>query len=227
MGLDANEIVMEVEDHFGITIADDEAADVRTVGDLVALIRGRFVATASPQCLALPAFLSLRALIREVAGDPTLRVKPSDGIVGCLSPKQRRRLWRRLPELLGTAPPPLRRARPVRVALACVSVALVVAAVAVVAIDLVFLPFTLLTALVLVVLLYLMTAWLCNVPPDSLTTLGDITLKIVGRSATVKQHDLPDDQSVLAELKPIIAEQLGIDSEEVVLSANFVEDLGL
>ena len=227
MGLDAVELVMLVEDHFGITIADDEAEKLLTVGDMVALIRSRVVAAASPKCFALPAFLSLRALIRDVAGDQNLRMKPSDAAVSCLSAVQRKRLWPRLRQLLGTYPDPLRRAGPVRLALKSVSLALVAGAVALAAIDWVLLPLTLLGALALVILLYRVTAPLCNVPPAHLTTLGDITLKLVSRSAAVEQRDLPDDQSVLAELRPIIAEQLCIDGEEIVLSARFVEDLGV
>ncbi len=44
MGLDAVEIVMDVEDRFGITIQNAEAERVRTVGELVALIHDRIVA---------------------------------------------------------------------------------------------------------------------------------------------------------------------------------------
>jgi acyl carrier protein len=37
MGLDAIEIILEVEDRFGITISDAESEQIRTVGDLAAL----------------------------------------------------------------------------------------------------------------------------------------------------------------------------------------------
>lgn len=35
MGLDGVEMIMEVEDEFGITIPDSDASEMRTVGDLV------------------------------------------------------------------------------------------------------------------------------------------------------------------------------------------------
>ena len=38
MGMDGAEIMMDVEVHFGITIRESEAGQVRTVGDLVSLI---------------------------------------------------------------------------------------------------------------------------------------------------------------------------------------------
>jgi hypothetical protein len=50
MGLDAVEIVLRVEELFGIEISDEEAASVRTVGDLYELICARLnvVPLASP-----------------------------------------------------------------------------------------------------------------------------------------------------------------------------------
>ena len=50
MGLDGVEIVMDVEDHFGITIADGEAEQIRTVGELLALIQARLDAAAAATC---------------------------------------------------------------------------------------------------------------------------------------------------------------------------------
>ena len=227
MGLDAVELVMDVEDHFGITIADGEAEHLRTVGDLGALIHGRVVAAAPPQCLALPVFLSLRALIRDVVADQAVRMKPSHAIIDHLSAMERRQLWLRLPELLSTTPRPLRRPKPVRIVLASISAALMVCAVALGAIDWAILPLTFLIAVGLVIVLYLMTSRLCIVPPDGFATLGDITLKIVGLSAAVRNRDLPDDRSILDEIVPIVADNLGVDRDEVVLNARFVEDLGM
>lgn len=41
MGLDGVEIVMEVEQEFGVTLGDAEVAGVRTVGDLVELVASK------------------------------------------------------------------------------------------------------------------------------------------------------------------------------------------
>ena len=43
-GLDQIELVMAMEEHFGVEIADAEADAVRTVGELVALVDGKLQA---------------------------------------------------------------------------------------------------------------------------------------------------------------------------------------
>jgi hypothetical protein len=90
MGLDAVEIVMDVEDHFGIAIQTTEAERVRTVGDLVALIQSRIEAAHVAICPTLSSFLKLRACVREIASDDALRMRVGTRIVDVLSPPQRR-----------------------------------------------------------------------------------------------------------------------------------------
>ncbi len=225
MGLEGVEIVLDVEDHFGITITDDEAGLVRTVGDLVALIRSRFDTASSAQCLALPAFLSLRRLVRDVVGDNSFRVRPSQSVVARLSPAHRRQLWLRLPELLGTSPRPLQHPQPIRVILICLSALLLAGAIGIAAIDWEMLPLTIFSAFALILLLHLATSWLRIIPQVGLVTLGDITRKIVGRTAATTELVLADDSAILAELRPIVVDILGVDTDEVVPDARFVEDL--
>ena len=78
MGLDGVELVMEVEDHFGITIQESTAEGFRTVGDLVSLIHERLTNAQRTYCASLPAFLKLRATIRESSGNGSLRIRPRD-----------------------------------------------------------------------------------------------------------------------------------------------------
>jgi len=218
---------MGVEDHFGVTIADDEAGRVRTVGDLVAILRSRIDGVASSECLSLPAFLSLRRLVRDVVGEGSFRVRPSQSVVNRLSPAHRRQLWPRLPELLGTSPRPLRRPLPLRAFLIGLAILAVCVAIGIAAIDWAMLPLTLFLAYVLIFLCHLATSGFRNVPQKGMATFGDITKKIVGRKVATTDLNLPDDSAILDELKPIVVGILGVDADEVVLSARFVEDLSM
>ncbi len=227
MGLDAVELVMDVEDHFGIVIDDDEAGRLHTVGDLVALIRSRVDAASSSACLSLSAFFSLRRLIRDIVGDERMRLRPSQSIVDRLSRANRRELWRRLPEILGTVPPALRYPRMIRVVLFLLSVLLLIAAFAIASIDWRMLPLTLFVAGMLILLLFMSTSSLRSVPRDSMATLGDVSRMIVGRTAVTTDLDLPDDTAILDELRPIVANVLGVDVDRIVPEVRFVEDLGM
>lgn len=227
MGLDAVELVMDVEDHFGIVIDDDEAGRLHTVGDLVALIRSRVDATSSSVCPCLPAFLSLRRLIRDIVGDDRMRVRPSQFIMDRLSRANRRKLWRRLPEILGTLPPPLRYPQAIRAMLVLVSMLLIVTATGIASVDWRMLPLTLFAAGALILLLYVLTSSLRTVPRGNTATLGDLARMIVGRTTITTDLDLPDDDAILDELRPVVANVLWVDADKIVLEARFVEDLGL
>ena len=109
MGLDGVELVMEVEEHFGITIQETTAERIRTVGDLIALIHNRLTRSRESHCANLAAFLTLRSVVRQVTGNDALRFRPSYRIENTLTPRQRRVLWKRLAEILGAVPRRLRR----------------------------------------------------------------------------------------------------------------------
>ncbi len=60
MGLDAVELVMAVEEKFGISITDEEATKTLTVGDLKQLIRGKLDVADADGCLTQRAFHLIR-----------------------------------------------------------------------------------------------------------------------------------------------------------------------
>ena len=227
MGLDGVELVMEVEDHFGISLGDDEASQIRTVGDLVAIIRARAVAGEQLDCPTRSAFFSLRQLVREITGDPALRFRPRDEVAAILSPRLRRRLWRWLRELLKTEPRALHLPPWLRSALVVAGVCLVIAALATAAIDPVIVPLALVGAAVLGFGLLMACSAFREVPPPGWATWGELARRIAGISAIKSGRHLTDEDVVLEELRPIIAEQLGVDAEKIVLGTRFVEDLGL
>ncbi len=114
MGLDFVEIVMEVEETFGMTFRSDEFGSIKTVGDFVSLIRSRIAAADTVACPSLSQFLRLRSLVREVAGKPELRIRPSHRLQSTLSNDEIRGLWQSMHERLGIYPDTLRLPRYLR-----------------------------------------------------------------------------------------------------------------
>ncbi|TWU44425.1 acyl carrier protein [Rubripirellula reticaptiva] len=228
MGLDAVEIVMDVEDHFGITIQNAESEHIRTVGDLVALIHNRISMTQETYCPTLPAFLRLRTAVRNATADSTFRIRPRQRISDELTVQQRRDLWKRLSELLGAPPRDLRRPKILRGILGTSIAALLgTALIAAIAIDIRIFPVTLAIAIFCIFVLHMITAPFCIVPPDEWVTFGDVTAKLVGVTAATKQLHLGTSDDILDELRPLIVKILGVDGDEVVSNARFVEDLGV
>ena len=106
MGIDFLELTIEVEERFGVTLAPEDGPELATVGGLVDAVRRRLRA-GEQTGLTLRAWFQIRELLREVAGDPDFRVRPSERLVDRLTPARRRDLWRRLPAAFGGTPPPL------------------------------------------------------------------------------------------------------------------------
>lgn len=228
MGMDGVEIVMDVEDHFGISIQDSEAERVRSVGDLVALVHGRIVAARREYCPNLPAFLSLRRATRNILADDSARLRPRDAVATVLRPPQRRELWKQLSDLMGTPPRSLRRPTLLRRMLVTLSITiLLLALILAFAIDLQTLPLTIIVAVGVIALLHFVTVPFRSIPPDGWATFGDITTKLAGVRVATKMIHLRNENEILNELRPLLVDVLGVDASEIVPSARFIEDLGM
>lgn len=148
-----------------------------------------------------------------------------------LDSDERRQLWRRLEELLGSRPRALQRPdwleRPLAV-LFCGSVFAVC-----------FAPFITLVpfgwyGLVAVPLLvlgtigsYLLTRPWRVYPPAGYETFGDITRRLVGLEAATVGWPVGSRDLLMADLRVIVSDQLGVEPDEVVPEARFVEDLNM
>lgn len=227
MGLDGVEIVMEIEDEFGITIPDSEAAGLRTVGDLTALCLARIRATKAMRCPSLQCFLALRTLVREIRSEPHLKLRPSDRVDACLQAIDRKRFWRRLPELLKTSPPALRRPAWLRrtlVAVVLVAPILLISVLPLAPETLVLICFG---AVANGVALFLLTMRFRSRTPKGYATFGDITKRIAGLEIAMNPPAEADYESVFSIVKRVVVEQLNVKSDVVTPSARFVEDLGI
>jgi len=228
MGLDAVEIVMDVEDHFGITIQNTEAERIRTVGDLVTLVQDRISAAHKGGCSTLSAFLKLRATLRAVTGDNTLAIRPHQHIAVVLTVRQRRELWRHLADLLGSAPRDLQRPQWLRRILRLSVVALLgIALVVAVAIDIGIGPVTFALAAICIFCLYVATVPFCTIPPEGWVTFGDVANRIVGVTMATKNLEFQTADNILCELRTLIVGVTGVDADEIVPDARFREDIGV
>jgi acyl carrier protein len=226
--MDAVEIVMDVEDHFGITIQDAEANQIRTVGDLVALVHTRIAAAHRDVCPAIPAFLALRQVVRGAVGDASLRIRPSQRVASVLSSSQRRVLWKQLSEVMGSPPSGLRRPKLLRRLLVAMSCAVLLAALfSAWPINIALWPLTMFVGVGVIALLHFVTVPMRSVPPEGWTTFGEITARIIGLHAATKRIDRCSPEAVLDELRPLLIQTLGVDATDIVPSARFVEDLGM
>lgn len=226
MGLDFVEIVMEIEDQFGITFKLDELTNVRSVGDLISVIRSRLSAAAILTCPCLTQFHRLRRLVRETTGDSDLRIRPKTSIQATLTTEECRRLWHRLPEILGDTPPhlavpPKLRQFLVRLILFSLTASLAHA----MKTDVILLPLVLLLNVMLAITVYQMSTYFRFTPPVGWMTYGDITRQLVMTVGATKNLHLTTEEAVLDELKPIFSSILGVDPCEVVPSALLIEDL--
>ena len=226
MGLDFVEIVMEVEETFGIRFRSEEFSSIQTVGDFVSLLRSRIVAADTVACPSLSQFLRLRSLVREVAGKPELRIRPSHRLESTLSSDEIRRLWQSMQEKLGIYPAPLRLPRYLRNTLLLIAVTILFGTVGyAIANDVVLLPQALLFSAFIAISLILFGGGFRSVPPVGWATFGEMTRQLSGTIVATRNLHLRTDDLILEKLRPIFSDILNIKPNEIVLSARLIEDL--
>lgn len=225
MGLDGVELVIAVEDQFGITIRDAEAQSVRTVGDLLELINSRLAARGTAHCPSVGAFLSVRRLVRDFLSQPALRLRPSTRITSIVPARRRSDLWAILSDLFGSPARALRRPRPMRIALIAISCVAMGLGFATAVVDPKILPLGIFMAFAVMLCLHIVTTPFRIEPPVGLETLGDITRSIAGLSMATTPVSSACD--VLPRVQAIVSEILGVDKDEVVPETRFVEDLDM
>lgn len=240
MGMDGVELVMEVEETFGLTIPDTEAQEIRTVGDLYALIVGKQRERDRPLerdglCASASAFYALRRGAVAALAVDRAAVRPATSTATLLGPYLGRRVrWTQLETASGLRLPPLR--WPVGVNYALVAVPLsfglwagwwsyrvggdlgdAIGTAVLVPIGTLFL------------LLMLAHPFRRHLPRTCRTVrglIGDVVPRNIGTLA-VQIGRRPTDDETFDALRRIIVEILGVKPEAVTLEARFVEDLGL
>lgn len=230
MGLDGIELLIEVEDRFGIAIDDAEGGRVRTVGDLHDLVLAKLTPSRSSTCLSSHVFYRLRGSLRERFGVPRAEIYPQVRLTEVVPGDSRRLAWKALADSLGWRLPELRRPKGLETSLAvgfllAVTVAIIGGAIG-------YLP---VAAWLTIGLGAWPTVWLCyrattplavHFPPQCLT-VGNATDAILALNFAkiTQEREAWNEREVWNALRDTIVGQLGVEPEAVVRSARFVEDL--
>lgn len=233
MGLDGVEIVMEVEERFGISIADDEASKAETVGQLASLVTSKLPPADTVACHTARVFYRLRRDLIGRIGVARADVRPEAETLTLLrrGTTDTRTAWRATEAAVGLQLPPLELPRPLFYAL--VATWLSVPA------SLIWLaagtggwPVRLLLSAASVVLAVLATIgtrpWETIVPVGSRTFGGfveSIARRNVGR--LIGETRAWTEEDVLGAIREIVAEHMRLDPAKVTRDARFVQDLGV
>ncbi len=231
MGLDTVELVMEIEEAFDISIPDDRASTMLTVGDVYEFILEKTADSSlkSSTCLTAAAFYDLRRHVRSL-GLSHSSIRPKTQLDRVIPLIGRRSYWQALSSQMDLRFPRL--GRPSWLALLnCVLVAIVVYAS--------FLGFAqqsvvagIFAAVVFGVsssaILMFLTIPFAIYPASTCSTIRDLVTNVVAinYNTLATRYSTRNPTDVWNALQLIVAEQLGVDRSAVVPHARFVQDLG-
>lgn len=234
MGLDTVELVIRVEETFGIAIPDAEAETIVTMGDLRRYVVARLgleeSSRARSRCPSQLAFHRLRRALVEGLGVDRGLVRLATPMGALVASEGRREVWDRLAKALDVPLPRL--VWPARVSNAFV-IAFVfgVPAVAWLGIVAGVSPADGFAAgVILLIVLGLLAAALAaplatEVPPACATVRGAVGLVLFRALESIR--DEVDSGTIWDVLRQIVAEQAGVDAAGLTEATSFVGDLGL
>src|SRR6266513_6221453 len=101
MGLDSVELVMAIEEKFGVSIPDEEAQDILTVGDMFQCVISKLTVADRSSCLTPKAFHLLRRRAKDLFNVPRSQFR-LDAELDLIVPKRsRRENWRKFQLAVG------------------------------------------------------------------------------------------------------------------------------
>jgi hypothetical protein len=234
MGLDSVELVLEVEERFGIKLADEDVGRVKTVADLAGLAWREVRARAEPDepCPTSRSFYALRRVLVEHAGIDRARVRPG-ARVAMLLPfgDERRRVWEQIARVMPRLPA-------LEVAPANETLLLAASGLSVLMVLGTFgtsVASLGLAAALVVSLVALASAvrrvarlrrnWATEVPAG-METVGDV-VRFVSPDVSSERGRLLGEEIVLEDVRRMTAAICGRKLEDVRAESEFVKDLGM
>jgi hypothetical protein len=103
MGMDSVELVLAVEEAFDITIGDEEATNIRTVGELLDVIMGKLQSSERSMCESQRSFHVLRRSAQEAFNASRKQFRPNAKLEDVVPITDRRLVWFRWKSQAGAA----------------------------------------------------------------------------------------------------------------------------
>jgi len=93
MGLDFVEAIIDIEEQFGISIPDEEASKLTTVGALTGYVLSRIGTDNRTRCYSGETFYRMRKLLLQSLPDCGVRIRPGSRLDEIVPEATRRRVW--------------------------------------------------------------------------------------------------------------------------------------
>lgn len=219
---------MEVEDHFRISLSDEDCARVRSVLDLTALVV-RELSLVPRVCPSARSFYELRRAATSLTSFQRSELRPPSELDSILPRHGRRRVWRQLRSIRPRVPAlePSVQCRRWLGALGWTLFAGWIAAIGALCASQGGAGFAqgLLVALVLAVAFRWTADTLSTEFPDGCSSLGDLAKRIT--PTRLEENDPQAERRVLDDIRRITADQLGLKLDSVKPQSRFVDDLGM
>ncbi len=228
MGLDSVELILEAEESFGISLADDEMVKIVTVGQFYDAIMRELPRPEKKFCLSAVAFHRLHQPLLTVTGRNRGEVRPSTRLDTLIPSRQRKAAWKKIQRLSGLRLPPLHLPTwAISVILACVVLVVVVGV------------FSLEWPLSYVSIVpgfvaFFLACWIVDAffgtgLPSHFQTVGGLTKAVLAKNFAKLSGEIAnyDRNEVWESVRILVADQLGVEIEKITKEARFVADLGM
>jgi hypothetical protein len=232
MGLDAVELIIKVEESFGISISDEAAGEIQTAGDLLDVVLRNLSLERGASCLTSAASYAVRKELMLETGVSRGEIRPSTPLTACFKKVGLPESWKRMEARSGLKWPALSLSG---WALSFLVAGSGAAAIAILGSD--GLQWRDLGRAALLAILLLVTAFfvvnsvwsLSRALPHDLKTVGELARRILAlnhqKFAARLQKWSP--QEVWQAVKLCIVEQVGIDESLIQRDSHLWDELGI
>jgi acyl carrier protein len=227
MGLDSVELVLEAEESFGISLADDDVVRIVTVGQFYDAIMGELPCPKKGLCLSAVTFYRLRQALLAVTGRQREDICPKTFVEVLIPRGQRKAAWIKMQRCSGLRFPHL-----------CLQtwafLALPACLVLIGVIGIFAFAWPINWMLVAGVAALILGYWVVDLffgaeLPSHCQTVGGLAKAVLAKNFAKLATEAAtcDREEVWESVRILVADQLGVDAEKVTKESRFVADLGM